>query len=234
MLTILAPCILPLLPIIIGGSLLGDHKVAWRRTALIVLSLAASVFIFSMALRASTILLDVPQQFWQLLSGGIVFLLGVHFLFPRLWTWLVIRLHLHQPTDNALRSANSHEGSLGAILTGAALGPVFTSCSPTYALILAAILPVSLAHGVLYLIAYILGMSMMLILVAYFGITLTRKLSWSTNENGIFRRVLGVIFVIVGISIILGLDKGLQVWLLERGAYDGTSGLEEYITPSKL
>jgi cytochrome c-type biogenesis protein len=228
-LTVLAPCILPLLPIIIGGSLAGDHKVAWKRTITIIVSLSISVIIFSLLLRASTVLLGVPQEFWQVVSGGIVLLLGINFLFPIIWTTISARLKLQQSTDIALGKASSKDGTFGAILTGAALGPVFSSCSPTYALILAAILPVSFGLGLLYLSAYVLGMSLMLLLVAYFGRQLTQRLGWSADEDGWFRRTLGILFIIVGLGVIFGWDKSLQAWLLDLGVYDGTTGLEQFI-----
>lgn len=228
-LTVLAPCILPLLPIIIGGSLYGEKEVAWKRTIVIISSLALSVFIFSLLLRGTTLLLGVPQEFWQVISGGIIILLGLHFLFPGVWTHFVGRFRLQESTDKTLGSAAKRTGFTGAVLTGAALGPVFTSCSPTYALILAAILPVSFALGVVYLAAYTLGMALVLLLVAYFGIRFTRRVSWLVDERSIVRKIIGLIFIIVGLSIIMGWDKDLQSWLLSSGAYDGTSGLEVYL-----
>jgi cytochrome c-type biogenesis protein len=228
-LTILAPCILPLLPIIIGGSLAGDHKVAWRRTLVIIASLSISVIVFTLLLRASTALLGVPQETWQIISGGIVILLGLNFIFPHIWTMFVARFGLQQKTDDRLGVATRKDGTLGAILTGAALGPVFTSCSPTYFLILATILPASFALGFIYLTAYVIGMAIMLLLVAYFGRTIIRRLGWTTDENGWFRRTLGILFLIVGIGIIFGWDKDIQAWLLSLGVYDGTTGLEDFI-----
>ncbi|USN58208.1 MAG: hypothetical protein H6767_08005 [Candidatus Peribacteria bacterium] len=44
---------------------------------------------------------------------------------------------------------------LGSILVGISLGPVFSSCSPTYAIILAVILPTSFLFGLVNLFAYV-------------------------------------------------------------------------------
>lgn len=228
-LTVLAPCILPLLPVIVGGSLAGDHRVAWRRTLTIIGSLSVSVIVFSLLLKGITALLGIPQEVWQYISGGIVLLLGIHFLFPEFWTVAAARFKLQQSSDQQLSRAASKNGTCGAILTGAALGPVFSSCSPTYALILAAILPVSWVLGLIYLTAYVLGMSLVLLLLAYFGRSLTRRLGWSADENGWFRRTLGIMFIVVGIGVIVGWDKVLQTWLLDRGIYDGSTGLESVI-----
>ena len=51
-------------------------------------------------------------------------------------------------------------------MVGLSLGPVFSSCSPTYAIILAVILPASFLTGLLNLFAYVLGLSIALLVIA--------------------------------------------------------------------
>lgn len=227
-LTTLAPCVLPLLPVIIGGGIASaDKKASIRRPLIIVGSLAISVIAFTLLLKATTLLLGVPQDVWRWLSGGIVVLLGITYLFPSLWQRLALLLRLPERTNKALYRSSAEKSTVGAILTGAALGPVFTSCSPTYALIIAAVLPASFLMGLLYLIAYTIGMVSILLLVIWLGSKLTRKLGWALDEHGVFHKVIGVLFIVVGIGIIFALDKTLQAGLLDAGFYDGTSGLEE-------
>src|SRR5688572_24474266 len=87
-LTVAAPCILPLLPVIIGGSLLesdNDKKRQWFRPLVIAISLAVSIILFTLLIKASTALLGVPQIVWQILSGLIVLLLGLNYLWPEAW-----------------------------------------------------------------------------------------------------------------------------------------------------
>ena len=61
------------------------------------------------------------------------------------------------------------------VFMGFALGPVFSSCSPTYALILAIILPAGFVFGTIALISYILGLAFILLLIAAFGQKLIKK-----------------------------------------------------------
>ena len=228
-LTTFAPCILPLLPVIIGGGISSSRikKQNFRRGLIIVGSLGVSVIIFTLLLKATTALLGVPQEVWRILAGGIVLLLGINYLFPRVWQTIILKLGMSQRSNATLYKASATSSTSGAILTGAALGPVFTSCSPTYALIVAAVLPASFFEGILYLTAYVIGMAIVLLLVIYLGQKIISKLGWALNEHGIFHKVIGIIFVIVGIGVILGFDKSAQTFLLERGVYDGTSGFEE-------
>ncbi len=232
-LTAAAPCILPLLPVIIGGTIASSEtskKLLLRRALIIIGSLAVSLFIFTLILKATTALLGVPQIVWQVISGGIVLLLGINFLLPQLWQSVSLKLGLSLGANKRLGAVSGKKGTLGAIATGAALGPVFSSCSPTYALILAAILPASFGLGILYLLAYIAGLSAVLFLVAYFGGRLTHKLGWALDEHGIFRRIIGAVFIVVGLAVLFGWDKSLQTFLLEQGVYDGSSGLEDSFT----
>lgn len=227
-LTVAAPCILPLLPVVIGGSI-GPKPSAgsWRKPVIITLSLALSVIIFTLLLKASTVLLGVPQTVWQILSGGIVALVGASLLWPKLWELAALRLQLQQRTNQGVQAATKAAGTKRDILLGVALGPVFSSCSPTYALIVAAVLPESFAWGFVYLIAYALGLASVLLLVGLAGQQIAQKLKWISNPHGWFRRGTGIIFIIVGTAVIFGWDKDFQAYVLEQGWYDPIMKLEQ-------
>lgn len=222
-LTVLAPCILPLLPIVIGGSVVNGERDV-KRPFVIAASLGVSVIAFTLLLKASTAFLGIPHYVWQIVAGGLVVLLGLVLLFPKLWEPLGARLNIS--SGKLLGRAGQKQGTGGAILTGAALGPVFNSCSPTYAFILAAVLPTSLGVGLSAIVAYAVGLSLMLLLIGLLGQRLIAKLGWAVNPNGWFRKILGVIFIIVGLFVLSGLDRALQTYLVEQGVYDSISEFE--------
>jgi cytochrome c-type biogenesis protein len=228
-LTIAAPCILPLLPVVVGGSVARDAAEArdWRRPLVIAGSLAVSVVVFTLLLKATTALLGVPQMVWQSVSGVIVLLFGANLLWPALWERVSERLGLYSQAQRWMGEASAHKGYRGEMLLGAALGPIFNSCSPTYALIVAAILPASFGLGLVYLMAYALGLGLTLLAVAYFGRAVTSRLGWYANPRGWLRKVLGVVFIVVGLVVLFGFDKAIQAYVLEQGWYDPVSGLEE-------
>jgi len=235
-LTVAAPCVLPLLPVIVGGSAVradSDSGIAerqWFRPVVIASSLAASVVIFTLLLKATTALLGVPQFVWQLIAGGIVVIFGLTLVFPVLWERVMTMTGLQNRANAALDSSYRRGGVGGDILLGAALGPTFASCSPTYALILATVLPVSFAEGVLYIVVYALGLALALLLVAYLGSAFARKLGWLSSPSGWFRRLIGILFIVVGLVVILGLDKQFQTFVLDQGWYDPIKNFEEGLT----
>ena len=230
MLTVAAPCILPLLPVIIGGSVVpidGEARRRWARPIVITASLAVSVIVFSLLLKATTALLGVPTMVWQSISAVIVIFLGLNFLYPALWEKVSIKTRLAAAPNHFMVSTSHKKGISRDILIGAALGPIFTSCSPTYALIVASILPATFINGFIYLLAYVAGLSLMLLLIALLGQSFVKRLGWLANPGGSFRKTVGVMFLIVGIAVLLGLDKKAQIYILDKGWYSPVSKFEE-------
>lgn len=231
-LTAAAPCILPLLPVIIGGTLVTDipkQRAVWYRPLIITSSLALSVILFTLLLKATTALLGVPPMVWNIVSGILIIALGFNLFFPLLWDRLMLLLRFNITSNRLLSKSEAQKGIGRDILVGAALGPVFSSCSPTYALIVAVVLPVSFTTGLAYLVAYALGLASVLLLIAVAGQAATRKLGWLSDPSGWFRRSLGILFVAVGVAVVFGWDRDLQAYVLEQGWYDPISNLEHYL-----
>lgn len=235
-LTVAAPCVLPLLPVIVGGSIArtsSDAAVAerqWFRPVVIALSLAGSVVVFTLLLKATTALLGVPQLVWQIIAGGFLVIFGLTLVFPSLWERFMLATGIQNRANAMMNRSYSRGGLGGDVMLGAALGPTFSSCSPTYALILATVLPVSFGEGLLYIVVYAIGLAIALLLIAFLGQAFARKLGWLANPHGAFKRVVGIILIVVGVAVILGLDKQFQSFVLEQGWYDPIQRFEESIT----
>lgn len=230
-LTAAAPCVLPLLPVIVGGSVLSgaddEDRHSIRHPLTIVISLAVSIIVFSLLLKTTTALLGVPDAVWSTFAGGIVVLFGITLLWPSIWDRLVTATGIQAASNRMLSRSRDETGIKKDIVLGAALGPVFNSCSPTYALIVAVTFPASFTQGLAYLVAYAAGLALILFLVSLFGRAVVERLDWLSDPHGKFRKVIGAIFVAVGIGVILGLDKDIQAWILENGWYDPIKEVED-------
>jgi thiol-disulfide isomerase/thioredoxin len=110
----------------------------------------------------------------------------------------------------------------GDVIIGASLGPVFSTCSPTYFIVLATVLPVSPVLGMLYLLAYTVGLCLALLFVSVVGQKIISYLGIAADPKGWFKKVLGVLFLLVGIAIIGGFDKKIQLFLIDAGIFDIT------------
>lgn len=232
MLTSLAPCMITLLPVIVGNSIIPgiDRKIDRKKPYVIAASLVVSVILFTLLLKASTVLIGVDPKFWLYISGGIVVLLGISLLFPTLWARLSVKIGLEHNSNKFLARAGKNSGLLGQILTGVALGPVFASCSPIYALVLATVLPVNLALGLTYIIAFALGLGLALLAISLGGRRVINKLGWVISPTGWFNRTLAIILIVVGLSIIGGYDKKFQTWVIDKSPFDVTD-IEKILIP---
>lgn len=213
-LTVLAPCTVTLLPVMLSSSL-GERNL-WKPLAVAV-SLGISVFIFTLLLKAGTDYVDIDQKVLGLVSGLLILFLGLTMVFPSIWDTIQVKLGLYK-TEALLQKANTKGGTLvGAMLLGVALGPVFSTCSPTYFYIVGSILPIDFWTGALNLAVYALGLVIVLLAIGYGGRAVVQKLKFAANPRGWFKRTLGVLLVVVGFLFVTGLDKSLESFILDVG-----------------
>lgn len=222
MLTVLAPCVVTLLPVILGGTI--GEKNPWR-PLVIAGSLGISVIAFTLLLKVTTAFIGIPQEFWRSISGLLIILFGFTMVFPAIWEWLSFKFKLYK-SEHLLHKSGQKNGLLGAALLGASLGPVFTTCSPTYTVILAIVLPANFAIGMINLIAYTLGLTLFLLAIGYGGQKVSTKFKFAVNPNGWFKKSLGVLLVATGLLVLTGLDKTLESKILDSG-YLGPISIEE-------
>lgn len=230
LLTALAPCVLPLLPIILGGSLSGKEKDKWR-PYIITASLVVSLVLFTLLLKASTVFIGIDPRVWAIGSGFLVIVLGFFMLFPDLWAQIIGKMGIEHRSQGLLGKAYRQEnGVLSAILIGAALGPIFSSCSPTYAWVIATVLPSSTLLGMFYLTFYLLGVATALLAIALLGRRLLERIKWASDPKGWFQRGIAVLFIIVGVFVATGWDKKVQTYLVEKD-FLNIKLLEEKLVP---
>ena len=221
-LTMLAPCTITLLPVILGGSVGGKNRL---RPIVITLSLGLSIITFTLLLKATTAFIGIPQTVWKTISGGLILLFGIIMLFPAIWDYTSVKLGLHK-TDSLLHKNSEKKGLGGAALLGASLGPVFSTCSPTYALILAIVLPQNFGIGLINLIVYSLGLIIPLTLIGYGGQAVAAKFKPAANPRGWLKRSLSVLLILTGLAILTGFDKTIESAILDTG-YLGPIEIEQ-------
>lgn len=218
-LTALAPCVLPIIPVVISSSVSDKDK---KKPYIVVFSLFVSIILFTLILKGTTLLIDIPDIFWKVLSGIFIILFGLTLVFPLLWDKTTEPLKLYSKSQRFLAKSSQKKGYGGDILIGFALGPVFSSCSPVYLFILSTVLPTNFALGVIYIVSYALGLCLVLLLVGVFGQKLINKFEWAINPYGWFKRGLGIVLIVAGIFIITGLDRAIQQYVITTGFLDIT------------
>lgn len=122
----------------------------------------------------------------------------------------------HRGGNAVIGSGYTKKSLWGDVTIGAALGPVFSSCSPTYFLILAAVLPASFLLGTVYLLVYVAGLALVLLLIALLGQRFVAGIAWAADQHGWFKHSIGVLFLLVGLAIFTGLDKQFEAYILNN------------------
>ena len=219
MLTVLAPCILPLLPVVIGAGASGRSKAT---PYIVIASLGLSIMLFTFLLKVSTAFISIPPSFWTYLSGGILVGFGIILLFPSLWERIPGMAKLSGKSNKLVGTGYQKKTIWGDMIIGVALGPVFSTCSPTYFVILATVLPASFLLGTVYLLAYVFGLSLVLLLISLLGQKFADRLTKFSGARSGVKVVLGILFVIVGLLVMSGLDKKIQIKILDNGYFDIT------------
>ncbi len=105
-LTVLAPCVLPLLPVILGGSLAGKSK---TRPYIIIASLIFSLLIFTILLKASTILIHVDPDVWEYIAGGLLVIFSLTLIFPNMWIKMMSITGIEKFSQHSLETASQQE-----------------------------------------------------------------------------------------------------------------------------
>jgi cytochrome c biogenesis protein CcdA len=219
-----------MLPLIIGGSLGGQKQ--WWRPLIIITSLLLSVAVFTLLISLAFNSLGFSQQQLVPISGAILAIFGLFYIFPEIWDTLSMKLNLSGRSDKLLAKSSKQGGWLEPLLIGLSLGPVFSSCSPTYAVLISVILPVNFWIGLVYLLAYLVGLGLVMLAISIFGQMIIKKLKFASDPNGMFKKVLGGLFVFLGIAIILGLDKEFETWLVQTDFFSqlGVTDLEQSLS----
>jgi len=174
----------------------------------------------------------VPRVTWSVLSGGLLILVGLSQVFPGWWERAASVLGL----SRAQRWMPSPGGSssLGtAALAGVALGPVFSSCSPLYAYVVAMVLPASAVHGLVLLLAYVAGLCGTLLVVGLAGRGVAVRLRWAADPHAVVRRVVGVVLLAVGAAILVGADKTAETWAVENLPLNGLWTFDAQFLPGR-
>jgi len=230
-LTVLAPCVIPILPVILGSS---TTEKSWKKPLTIILSLAFSIFVLTLGLKLVADSTGFRAENFKFLTVIVLGLFGLILLFPKYWDKIGTKLGLARKSDGALHKFSQRSGFLGHALVGFSLGPVFNSCSPTYLLVILPLLEQNIWEGIIYLLFYLLGLILVLSLVAVLGYRFTRKVRWAYDPEGRFRKILGLLFILIAVFIAFSIDKQIETYLLSNTDFyidliNFENGLQDYI-----
>jgi cytochrome c biogenesis protein CcdA/thiol-disulfide isomerase/thioredoxin len=208
--TILSPCILPLLPIILSNSI----KTGSKRPMGIILGFTGSFTIFTLFLTTLVNWTGIPADSFRIISVLVIFSLGLSMLVPRFQSaleQLFSRLIPH------ISPGNSDSGFWGGLLTGGSLGLVWTPCvGPIMASVISLAISGSINSSAVFVtLAFSLGTAIPMLVVARGGRGILEKFAWLSGNTGKIQKVFGIVMMLTAISIYFGIDRRFQAYILE-------------------
>jgi cytochrome c-type biogenesis protein len=201
--TVLSPCILPILPIIIGRSIQSHRHGPIALVSGLVTSFAVVGSLLGFAASWLTELTDLLRY----IAIAVLLIMGIFSIFPQLGYRFFHRF--------SFKSNATSIGLGGEFLLGTQLGLLWTPCAgPVLAsiLVLAAVQHQPLpAFGLLTI--YGLGAAIPMIVLAYGGRYLRDRLLKLRSHSTQIQKIGGIMIVITAIAMLLGLDVEIQLWL---------------------
>lgn len=213
-LSILSPCVLPLLPILIGAAV-ASHR--WGPYAL-ALGLALSFAVGGIALASLGQALDLDPGWQRTLGGVILILLGVVLLVPALQRRFASATAGIGAAGHELSARLPIEGLRGQFLLGAVMGLVWAPCvGPTLgAAVGLASQGRALGDAAIVMSVFGIGAGLPLIGIARLSRERVNRLRGRLLGAGAYGRyLLGAMLVIVGAAILSGVDKQFEAALVE-------------------
>lgn len=210
-LTVLAPCVFPILPVIVWWSVVNGKK---SNPWIIIASFSISILIFTLILQWLVSQFGISQQLLTKISAVILIIFGALLLFPSLRQKLMHVLKMDERVNKASHSQRSWPR--WDIILWATLWPIFNTCSPTYAILIATVLPASFLRWLTNILAYIAGLAMILWLIAMSGRWLVNKMKRASSPNGLFKKVIAVILIVMWVAIFMKRDKQVESRFIEK------------------
>jgi cytochrome c-type biogenesis protein len=203
-LTVLSPCVLPILPIVVGRSL-QSHRYG---PVAMVLGLISGFAVAGSLLGLAASWLTQLATVLRTVAIGVLLLMGILAIVPR-WSYQFFRYFQIQLGESSGKSL------VGEFCLGTQLGLLWTPCAgPVLGsiLVLAAVRHQILASFLLLLV-YGLGAAMPMLVIAYGGRYLSHRLLNLRAYSSRLQQVGGIIIISSAIAILLGWDIQIQLWL---------------------
>ncbi|HEX7017992.1 MAG TPA: cytochrome c biogenesis protein DipZ [Patescibacteria group bacterium] len=209
--TILSPCILPILPIILSGSLTGGH----RRPLGIITGFVVSFTFFTLFLAAIVNTLGIPSDSLRLFSIIVIGLLGMSLVVPQ--TQLLLE-KVFSGLANFFPRTSTTDGFWGGLVIGLSLGLLWTPCVGP---ILASVITLAItsqvnAAAAIITFAYALGTAIPMLFITYTGRQLFQRVPWLLANTKKIQQGFGVIMVLMAIGLFFNIDRNFQTYILEK------------------
>lgn len=217
-LTLINPCVLPVLPIVLATALQAG------RTGPVVLAagMSLSFVIVGMTVAVFGRALGIDELVVAQAGAVLMVAFGLVLLVPRFAEGFATATAGVSARADAGLDDIDRTGMRGQFLGGLLLGAVWVPCvGPTLGGAIAlASTGDSLLWAAMTMLTFALGISTVIVLLAYGAQNaIQSRRDWMRRISTKARPLMGVIFVLVGLALLFNLHKYAEIWLLDHVPY---------------
>jgi len=210
--TILSPCILPVLPIILSSTI-GGKDTGKARPIGVVVGFVLSFTFFTLFLSSIVKISGISSDVLRTGSVFIIAGLGISLLIPR---FQQIIEELFSKLSRLLPRGNVKPGFGPGLLIGLSLGLLWTPCVGP---ILASVISLAISGTVtldafVITFAYSLGTAIPMFLIMLGGQTMLRKVPWLLANTARIQKAFGILMIVMAIGIFNNVDRTVQTYIL--------------------
>lgn len=202
-LTIASPCVLPILPIVLGGTL-QDRTEGQRNTRplFIVAGFVISFAALGMLLASASQHVVLAHETLRYTGLAILAVLGVAMLWKAPYAWLMN--HLSALVSRVMPAGGAERaGNLGGLLLGMSLGAVWTPCAgPVLASILVLVAQAQdLGRSAGLLLLYAIGAGIPMLVIAYGGQFVRTRIRAVARHADRLQQLFGALILATAVAI---------------------------------
>ena len=211
--TVAAPCTLPVLPVLFGASIGQKSK---ARPVFIALGFVASFTVAAIVFSAITQIVGIDSDRLRTVAIGLLLIFGFLMLWPRPleWLWAVAGDLLNRVHRIPIRGRSEN---VGGFVLGTTLGLVWTPCAgPVLASILTVIATAPhIEWEALLLMVYAVGAAVPMLAIAYGGQFVTTRVRSIARVSHRLQQGFGALVIVFAGAMYLQYDTLVTAWLSE-------------------
>ncbi len=201
----LSPCVLPVLPVVLGASATGpDGRSSRSRPFVIIGGLVLSFALATLAGSALLSLLGLPQDLLRWLGIAVLVIVGLGLLIPS------VGHLLERPFARIPQRALNRDGS--AFLLGMSFGLVFVPCAgPVLAAITVLAATGGIGVGLIVLTAsFAIGVAIPLLGFAVAGQRMGERIRVARGRTRLLQQVTGAVMIVTAVALALNVTDSIQ------------------------
>ena len=211
--TILSPCILPVLPIILSSTI-GGQETGKSRPVGVILGFVASFTFFTLFLSLLVRTIGISANVLRFFSVIVVASFGVALLVP---SFQHILEQLFSKLSRFVPRGSTQTNFWSGLVVGVSLGLLWTPCvGPILASVIALAITGTVTWSTLGItFAYALGTALPMFAIMLGGQHALQRMPWLRTHTATIQKVFGVLMIVTALAIFTNVDRQFQTWVIK-------------------